>query len=321
MNVLVVGHLPPPITGENIIRGQLVEVLRQRGWTVLDVARGNLGVYWKGYDALVIINGQSRKGMFFDLAITFWGLWRCNKVYWCFHNFSWRLLGRVPQWCWLGRGKRISAVVSRPAIASYLQVGGYAASVLDNCIEAEFEAPRIAVWRSHKRLLWLSRPDVEKGFLVALEAFALLWNEDHSWCFDVYGADLRYAQAHGFDRPGVLFHGFVSGGGKVDAFDAGGVFILPSRYKNETQPLSIIEAMACGVPIVASDIGGIPEMLDGVGEHAAGVSLGDGTAADYAAAVSLVVADYDGYSAAARRVYQARFSREVFQQRVRALFN
>ena len=36
-------------------------------------------------------------------------------------------------------------------------------------------------------------------------------------------------------------------------------FILPSF--SESFPLTILEAMSCGVPVIASDIGGVPEIV------------------------------------------------------------
>ena len=39
-------------------------------------------------------------------------------------------------------------------------------------------------------------------------------------------------------------------------------FVLPTYYHNEAQPLSIIEALAAGTPVIATNYRGIPEMID-----------------------------------------------------------
>lgn len=55
--------------------------------------------------------------------------------------------------------------------------------------------------------------------------------------------------------------GYVSGQQKIAAiYNAADVFVLPSL--NDNLPNTIMEAMACGVPCVGFDIGGIPEMID-----------------------------------------------------------
>lgn len=57
--------------------------------------------------------------------------------------------------------------------------------------------------------------------------------------------------------------------------DAG---ILPSYYSGESYPLSIMECMFCGKPVIASDIGEIPSILDDGSGNKAGIlfSLVDG---------------------------------------------
>ena len=58
----------------------------------------------------------------------------------------------------------------------------------------------------------------------------------------------------------VRFTGFVGSRPElVERLDAADVFVLPSR--SEGLPHSVVEAMARGLPIVASAIGGLPELL------------------------------------------------------------
>ena len=59
----------------------------------------------------------------------------------------------------------------------------------------------------------------------------------------------------------VKFTGFVEDGLKPLYYKAADVFVLPSMMSTECYPLTILEAMACGVPIVASKIGGIPDAV------------------------------------------------------------
>jgi glycosyltransferase involved in cell wall biosynthesis len=62
-------------------------------------------------------------------------------------------------------------------------------------------------------------------------------------------------------EPDVTFHGHVSSADKLRALlDAADVMIHPSR--TEGMPRVIIEAMARGLPCIATRVGGIPELLD-----------------------------------------------------------
>ena len=44
---------------------------------------------------------------------------------------------------------------------------------------------------------------------------------------------------------------------------AASAYVQPSRERTELQPLAVLEAMAVGLPVVATQVGGVPEMLDG----------------------------------------------------------
>lgn len=58
----------------------------------------------------------------------------------------------------------------------------------------------------------------------------------------------------------VHFEGFVTGEKKNDLLNWADVYILPSF--NEGLPISILEAMSYGMPIISSPVGGIPEVVD-----------------------------------------------------------
>ena len=319
MDYTVVGHLPPPITGENLCRARLVEVLRECGCHIEDQSRKNLShVFFGKPESLIIINGQSLKGSFFDFLATFWNLLRKRHVYWYFHNRSWKRFAALPAWIWLGMAKQIYAVTLRQSHANAFRKSGYTASVLNNRIESSFEKQiRPLPEKPPRRLIWMGRPEAAKGFPLALKFFEQLKQADPDWYFDVYGADTEYARKQHYICEGVRYHGFVSGKDKVHAFCQGGIFLLPSQY--EIQPVAILEAMACGIPVLASQAGGIPEMLCHA-DLAAGFSLKEQTPMAYMDATYNIMKDYDRYSSAAREIYRKYYSIDIFKENVLKIF-
>jgi glycosyltransferase involved in cell wall biosynthesis len=71
-------------------------------------------------------------------------------------------------------------------------------------------------------------------------------------------AALLRKQAFGLEGPGrIRFHGFVhSPYSRLGDFD---LFALASRSDN--MPVAIMEAMLAGIPVVATAVGGVPEIL------------------------------------------------------------
>lgn len=57
----------------------------------------------------------------------------------------------------------------------------------------------------------------------------------------------------------IYFPGIVSGEEKVDLFSKASIFILPSYHEN--LPVAILEAMAMGLPVVATSVAGVPELI------------------------------------------------------------
>ena len=76
----------------------------------------------------------------------------------------------------------------------------------------------------------------------------------------------RLAARHGID---ATFHGYVSGEQKWSLFQGATVLCVPSRERgglSEGAPLVIEEARAVGLPVVAAETGGIPELCRAHGD-------------------------------------------------------
>lgn len=114
------------------------------------------------------------------------------------------------------------------------------------------------------RLAFIGRHDRQKGIdilLSTIERFELSHIDFHIVGDSVLPGD-RLAQR--VARPNVIFHGWLS---RVDTMellrDADGV-VMPSRW--DAAPIVAIEAMRAGVPVIGSDRGALPEIVqDGVG--------------------------------------------------------
>jgi glycosyltransferase involved in cell wall biosynthesis len=57
----------------------------------------------------------------------------------------------------------------------------------------------------------------------------------------------------------VTFEGWISGEKKIECLNWADIFILPSY--NEGLPIAILESMSYGLPVISTNVGGIPEVL------------------------------------------------------------
>jgi glycosyltransferase involved in cell wall biosynthesis len=101
-----------------------------------------------------------------------------------------------------------------------------------------------------------------KGLEVFLRAAALLADRHPDWRFTVYGSgsQAEWLQALAADlgiAERVAWPGFVPA---ERALRSLGVFVICSYVENA--PLALLEAMAVGVPVVATSVGGVPEIAD-----------------------------------------------------------
>ena len=161
---------------------------------------------------------------------------------------------------------------------------------------AEPSSPRAA--GSPLRLLNVAALAEKKRHSDLLEALARLRRKGMAAELEIVGdGELRPALESMAERLGladaVRFLGSRPPHEVADRMRAADVFVLPSRFEN--LPVVLLEAMACGLPAVATAVGGVPEVVD----DAAGALVTPGDVAALAAGIEAVAARLDRFDARA----------------------
>ena len=104
-----------------------------------------------------------------------------------------------------------------------------------------------------------------KGYEYLLEAVSILARAGRDLRLDVVGDGPRRDEYEALTdrlaiRDRVAFHGLVPKDEVARFMREADAFVLASRYDNN--PSVLVEALACGLPTVATDVGGIPELVD-----------------------------------------------------------
>lgn len=121
--------------------------------------------------------------------------------------------------------------------------------------------------RNADQLLFLGLVGPRKGTFDLVEAFAAV-HAAHPAARLVIGGNGEVEKAgelvarHGLGAA-IELAGWVDGPARQRLLDAAGIYVLPSY--NEGLPMSVLEAMAEGLAVVTTRVGGIPELVtDGV---------------------------------------------------------
>ena len=141
--------------------------------------------------------------------------------------------------------------------------------VLGNTIE-EFTVNKRSIKGEKLQILFLSNYFPEKGLMVLLEAITLLKEKNTEIILNAYGSvqnreeDARcrkYVGDNGLAEY-VFIHGPVYDIEKYKVFEKADIFVFPSYFREECFPVTILEAMNAKLPVIATKIGAIPEMIE-----------------------------------------------------------
>lgn len=118
-------------------------------------------------------------------------------------------------------------------------------------------------------IIYLGHIGVEKGITDLIQAVKFLDNMGiFGFEVRIYGEDLHPGELETANELArslkvdnlIFFLGSVFGDKKVEVFRDADIFVLPSHH--EGLPISVIEAMAAGLPVIATRVGGIPDLID-----------------------------------------------------------
>ena len=185
-------------------------------------------------------------------------------------NFEHRYLHRYPWLFPLLFGSADCVIVLGSRFEDKLRRLGYQNPVFQLAAPVEpdfFCAAPGTCPKQNLTILFLARLEPAKGIYEALDAYVLLKKAFPSARLIVAGEGVERSRATEYAEnlgvSGINFTGHLQGPEKLNAFRSAALYLFPSH--TEGMPISVLEAMACGLPVVTSRVGGIPDFfVDGV---------------------------------------------------------
>lgn len=203
-----------------------------------------------------------------------------------------RMINRVPR---LGFYSPSASNLNR--LEQHVSLGSHLRRICSNPIA--YPPPPVIDRPNHGplRLLFVGRLHAQKGLRVLLEAVERL--EPSSFTLDVAGTgpELEVIQQRFGHHKWLTFHGFVDQNRVAALMGRSHAICVPSIW-NENAPGVIIQALAAGLPAIASDIGGIPELI---GSEEAGILVPAGDVAAWEEALRQLIVDRDRLAAMSLR--------------------
>ncbi|MFA5185744.1 MAG: glycosyltransferase family 4 protein [Patescibacteria group bacterium] len=156
----------------------------------------------------------------------------------------------------------LEMTIKNSVISTEAQRSGEISETRDLSTALEMTKGEEGMTRNEKQILFVGRLDRDKGIDLLLEAWPEL--KKFSDKLVVVGGGLRLED---FQKqfPEVEFKGQLSSEEVLKTMAQSGVLVVPSLVM-ENQPTVILEGLACGCMVVASDVGGVKETLGEAGQ-------------------------------------------------------
>ena len=297
MKILFIAPLPPPTTGQSLACQVFLDALRpEHEVEVVNLARSALGrgegAASRVRQVLRLVRQTARKAaacdtVYFTVSQSVAGNLKDLLIYLA----CWRKLGAMVIHLHGGAGmavllsrahpilRRINRAIFR-SLGGVVVLGARHLPLFQDCVSPEklhvvanFAADEIFIDEQRLdekfaapgplRLLYLSNFNTGKGYQELLDGIKMLPEDVRSelevsfaGAFEI-DADRKNFLSAIEGLPQVHYCGTVFGGDKIRLFQQSHCFILPTYYRFEGQPISILEAYAAGCAVITTDHGGI----------------------------------------------------------------
>lgn len=297
--VLIIGPLSPPITGVSICNDKIIQSIDRNSFKIdsintanpnfnealgkfsLDKLFKSVSSYFSMYkilfaDVVYITIGQTFFGVLKYYPFLFFGKLLSKKVILHIHgNYlarQFNLLNGLKKYLFRSTLKLASdgIVLSKsliPNLSFFMPENQI--NVVSNFVDEQLLDINVDFFESKKvrdlRIIFLSNLITEKGILDLLEALEILEMKNIAYEAKIAGnidikiKNLVLKKINNLNNTDYL--GVVSGQQKKNLLLWGNQFVLPTYYKMEGQPISILEAMACGNIIITTKHAGIMDII------------------------------------------------------------
>ena len=152
-------------------------------------------------------------------------------------------------------------------ISQYPKINTTSVSVIHNSVDTQLFSPKKDLNPSQRNIvLFTGRLVAAKGIGYLLDAIPKILSEypDTLFTFVGTGNSLPYLtrlKEMGISENNFAFLGYLKHAADlVKYYQSASVYVAPTLYEN--LPIRVLEAMSCGIPVVASNVCAIPEAID-----------------------------------------------------------
>ena len=155
--------------------------------------------------------------------------------------------------------------VSDPAAQYVRSLTDAAIEIIPNGVNlTTYRSKRAKTSDSKRSILFVGRLERRKGIKYLIDAFRVLQDADCQLLIAGNGPERKKLEAMAEDMENVRFLGYVSEKEKLQLLREATVFCSPAVY-GESFGIVLLEAMACGTPIVAANNPGYVSVMQGRG--------------------------------------------------------